>query len=131
MPQLDLYVAMSQVFWFVIIFIIFYLLITKNILPVLARSIKLRKKKVSNIGITNLDQEGEEVIKQTATTLETSLKDSQVLLNNLSSSSSEWLTKSINDANETTLLNLNKNYIKVIGELKGRSYLIEEVIKQK
>jgi F0F1-type ATP synthase membrane subunit b/b' len=131
MPQLDLYVAMSQVFWFVIIFVIFYLLITKNILPVLARSIKLRKKKVSNIGITNLDQEGEEVIKQTATTLETSLKDSQVLLNNLSSSSSEWLTKSINDANETTLLNLNKNYIKVIGELKGRSYLIEEVIKQK
>jgi len=131
MPQLDLYVAMSQVFWFVIIFIIFYLLITKNILPVLARSIKLRKKKVSNIGITNLDQEGEEVIKQTATTLETSLKDSQVLLNNLSSSSSEWLTQSINDANETTLLNLNKNYIKVIGELKGRSYLIEEVIKQK
>jgi F0F1-type ATP synthase membrane subunit b/b' len=70
MPQLDLYVAMSQVFWFVIIFIIFYLLITKNILPVLARSIKLRKKKVSNIGITNLDQEGEEVIKQKATTLE-------------------------------------------------------------
>jgi F0F1-type ATP synthase membrane subunit b/b' len=131
MPQLDLYVAMSQVFWFVIIFIIFYLLITKNILPVLARSIKLRKKKVSNVGITNLDQEGEEVIKQTATTLETSLKDSQVLLNNLSSSSSEWLTKSINDANESTLLNLNKNYIKVIGELKGRSYLIEEVIKQK
>jgi len=131
MPQLDLYVAMSQVFWFVIIFIIFYLLITKNILPVLARSIKLRKKKVSNIGITNLDQEGEEVIKQTATTLETSLKDSQVLLNNLSSYSSEWLTKSINDANETTLLNLNINYIKVIGELKGRSYLIEEVIKQK
>ena len=45
MPQLDIYVAMSQVFWFTILFVIFYILIVRDILPVLARSIKLRKKK--------------------------------------------------------------------------------------
>ena len=45
MPQLDIYVAFSQVFWFTLLFLIFYVLIVRDILPVLARSIKLRKKK--------------------------------------------------------------------------------------
>jgi len=48
MPQMDLYIGASQVFWFTVIFLFFYILIVKNILPVLARSIKLRKKKVDN-----------------------------------------------------------------------------------
>ena len=46
MPQMDLYIGMSQVFWFTVIFIIFYLLIVQNLLPQIAQSIKLRKKKV-------------------------------------------------------------------------------------
>jgi len=45
MPQY-LYVALSQVFWFTIVFIVFYVFIVRDILPELARSIKLRKKKV-------------------------------------------------------------------------------------
>jgi F0F1-type ATP synthase membrane subunit b/b' len=48
MPQLDLYVALSQVFWFTIVFIVFYVFIVRDILPELARSIKLRKKKSWN-----------------------------------------------------------------------------------
>ena len=46
MPQMDLYIGMSQVFWFTVIFITFYLLIVQNILPVIARSVKLRKQKL-------------------------------------------------------------------------------------
>ena len=46
MPQLDLYIAMSQVFWFTIFFLGFYVLIVRDILPAMARSLKLRQKKV-------------------------------------------------------------------------------------
>ena len=131
MPQMDLYIGASQVFWFTVIFLFFYILIVKNILPVLARSIKLRKKKVDNTSVSTLDNEGAEVVSKTASILEGSLRESQSLLSNVSVSSSNWLDNSVKEVNEKTLLDLNKNYVKVIGELKGRSYLIEEIIKQK
>jgi F0F1-type ATP synthase membrane subunit b/b' len=131
MPQMDLYIGASQVFWFTVIFLFFYILIVKNILPVLARSIKLRKKKVDNTSVSTLDNEGAEVVSKTASILEGSLRESQSLLSNVSVSSSNWLDSSVKEVNEKTLLDLNKNYIKVIGELKGRSFLIEEVIRQK
>jgi len=131
MPQMDLYIGASQVFWFTVVFLFFYILIVKNILPVLARSIKLRKKKVDNTSVSTLDNEGTEVVSKTASILEGSLRESQSLLSNVSVSSSNWLDNSIKEVNEKTLLDLNKNYIKVIGELKGRSFLIEEVIRQK
>jgi|TARA_B110000971_G_C19804267_1_gene405772 F0F1-type ATP synthase membrane subunit b/b' len=132
MPQLDIYVAMSQVFWFTIFFVIFYVLIVRDILPVLARSIKLRKKKVGeSSGSSSLNDETNAIVAQTATTLEGSLNDSRTLLSNVSTASSEWLESSVKDVNENTLLELNKTYIKTIGELKGRSFLIEETIKQK
>ena len=128
---MDLYIGASQVFWFTVIFLFFYILIVKNILPVLARSIKLRKKKVDNTSVSTLDNEGAEVVSKTASILEGSLRESQLLLSNVSVSSSNWLDNSVKEVNEKTLLDLNKNYIKVIGELKGRSFLIEEVIRQK
>jgi hypothetical protein len=133
MPQLDLYVALSQVFWFTIVFIVFYVFIVRDILPELARSIKLRKKKVGtdNSSSTSLDDESLAVSTQTATTLENSLKESRTLLVNVSTSTSDWLNSSLKEVNETTLIDLNKNYIKTIGELKGRSYLLEQAIKQK
>ena len=131
MPQMDLYIGASQVFWFTVVFLFFYILIVKNILPVLARSIKLRKKKVDNTSVSTLDNEGAEVVSKTASILEGSLRESQSLLSNVSVSSSNWLDNSVKEVNEKTLLDLNKNYIKVIGELKGRSFLIEEVIRQK
>ena len=131
MPQMDLYIGMSQVFWFTVIFITFYLLIVKNILPVIARSVKLRKKKVGVTSVSSFDDEALKVSAETSKLLEASLKDSQNLLSNISQESSEWLKKCINKSNEETLLTLNRNYIKILGELKGRSYLIEEVIKKK
>ena len=131
MPQLDLYIAMSQVFWFTLLFIVFYLLVVRDILPALARSIKLRKKKVSTASASSLDDESASIVDQTATTLEVSLNDSRTLLAKVSAESSQWLEFSLKEANEKNLLEVNKTYIKTIGELKGRSFLIEEAIKQK
>jgi F0F1-type ATP synthase membrane subunit b/b' len=131
MPQLDLYIAMSQVFWFTFAFLFFYLLIVKNILPTLARAIKLREKKVSNASMSGLDDEANTVMENTSSILEGSLKDSQTLLSSVSSTSSNWLNSTLKDTNEKVLLDANKSYVKVIGELRGRSFLIEEAIRQK
>jgi hypothetical protein len=131
MPQLDPYIAFSQVFWFSILFIIFYLLMVRDVLPILARSIKLRKKKVSTSTSGSLDDESIATINQTASTLEGSLKDSRNLLTNISTASSTWLDSSVQNVNEKSLLDINKTFIKTIGELKGRSFLIEETINQK
>jgi len=132
MPQLDLYIAMSQVFWFTLVFIVFYVFMVRDILPELARSIKLRKKKVGeNTSGSSLNDEVITVTTQTASTLEGSLNDSRTLLSSVSTSTSTWLTTSLKGVNETTLVDLNKSYIKTIGELKGRSYLLEQSIKEK
>jgi hypothetical protein len=132
MPQLDLYIAMSQVFWFTLVFIVFYVFMVRDILPELARSIKLRKKKVGgNTSGSSLNDEVIIVTTQTASTLEGSLNDSRTLLSSVSTSTSTWLTTSLKGVNETTLVDLNKSYIKTIGELKGRSYLLEQSIKEK
>ena len=50
MPQLDIYIAMSQVFWFTIVFLVFYIFMVRDILPQIARSIKLRQKKTNVTG---------------------------------------------------------------------------------
>merc|ERR1711907_693763 len=100
----------SQVFWFTIIFVIFYLLIVRDVLPVLARSIKLRQKKVGGGNASLLDEEITSVSAQTSTTLEESLKDSRTLLTTVSTSSSQWLESSLKTVNESTLLDLNKSY---------------------
>jgi F0F1-type ATP synthase membrane subunit b/b' len=122
---------MFQVFWFIIVFIIFYLLIVRDVLPVLARSIKLRQKKVGGGNMSALEEEAVSINSQTSSTLETSLKDSRTLLTTVSTSSTQWLESSLSSINESTLLDLNKSYIKTIGELKGRSFLLEQTIKQK
>lgn len=130
MPQLDLYIAMSQVFWFTLFFVIFYLLIARDILPVIARSIKLRKKKVSNKSGSSFDTETKIILDQTALTLDRSLNDSRNLLTKINVESLTWLDSSIQKTNESLLLDANKTYIQTIGELKGRSFLIEEIIKK-
>jgi len=132
MPQLDIYIAFSQVFWFTILFFVFYVLVARDILPAIARSLKLREKKVGTGSVSSsLDDEGVETVSQTAATLESSLKDSRTLLTHISTTSSTWLETSLKDVNTKTLLDLNKSYVKTIGELKGRSFLIEQTIKQK
>jgi hypothetical protein len=67
----------------------------------------------------------------TSGVLETSLKDSSTFLSTVRESSSEWLEKSLKEANEKTLAELNKSYLKSIGELKGQSLLINKIIKNK
>jgi hypothetical protein len=121
----------SQVFWLLVIYSFFYILVLQNILPEVARVLKLRRKRMSSEGSNTLSEEHKEVMTTTSGVLETSLKDSTTFLTNVRVSSSEWLEASLKEANEKTLLDLNKGYLKSVGELKGQSLLINNIIKNK
>tara|TARA_R110001592_G_scaffold150202_5_gene376024 strand:- start:8680 stop:9075 length:396 start_codon:yes stop_codon:yes gene_type:complete len=131
MPQLDTYMYFSQVFWLLVIFTIFYILVLNNILPNISRILKLRRKQISAGDGSVIGEEHKAVMTKTSGVLEASLKDSTTFLNNVRNSSSVWLEASLKEANEKTLLELNKNYLKSVGELKGQSLLINDIIKQK
>lgn len=131
MPQLDTYMYFSQVFWLLVIYSFFYILVLQNILPEVARVLKLRRKRMSSESSNTLSEEHKEVMTTTSGVLETSLKDSTTFLTNVRVSSSEWLEASLKEANEKTLLDLNKGYLKSVGELKGQSLLINNIIKNK
>jgi len=131
MPQLDTYMYLSQVFWLLVLFTTFYILVLNNILPNISRVLKLRRKRISSEGSSVLSEEHNAVMTTTSDVLETSLKDSTTFLSNVRTSSSTWLEVSLEEANEKTLLDLNKTYLKNIGELKGQSLLITDIIKAK
>jgi F0F1-type ATP synthase membrane subunit b/b' len=131
MPQLDTYMYVSQVFWLLVIFTIFYILVLNNILPNISRVLKLRRKQISAGESSVIGEEHKAIMATTSGVLETSLKDSTTFLSNVRNSSSAWLEASLKEANEKTLLELNKNYLKSVGELKGQSLLINDIIKQK
>ena len=131
MPQLDTYMYLSQVFWLLVLFTTFYILVLNNILPSISRVLKLRRKRISSEGSSVLSEEHNAVMTTTSDVLETSLKDSTTFLSNVRTSSSTWLEVSLEEANEKTLLDLNKTYLTNIGELKGQSLLITDIIKQK
>lgn len=131
MPQLDTYMYFSQVFWLLVIFTIFYILILNNILPNISRVLKLRRKQISVGDNSVVNEEYKTVMNTTSGVIEVSLKDSTSFLSNTRDSSSIWLKTSLKEANEKTLLELNKTYLKSIGELKGQSFLINNIIKQK
>lgn len=129
MPQLDTYMYFSQVFWLIIMFTTFYILVLNNILPNIARVLKLRNKQINTSESSLVSKEHEKVMETTSNTLEYSLQDSTKFLNNVRKASSTWLEDSLKETNEKTLVELNKNYLKSIGELKGQSLLINEIIK--
>ena len=131
MPQLDTYMYLSLVFWLLVLFTTFYILVLNNILPSISRVLKLRRKRISSEGSSVLSEEHNTVMTTTSDVLETSLKDSTTFLSNVRTSSSTWLEVSLEEANEKTLLDLNKTYLTNIGELKGQSLLITDIIKQK
>jgi len=131
MPQLDTYMYFSQVFWLLVIFIAFYILVLNNILPTIARVLKLRQKQISVGDGSVVSEEHNAVMTSTSGVLENSVKDSTTFLSNVRNSSEIWLENSLKEANEKTLLELNKNYLKSVGELKGQSLLINDIIKQK
>lgn len=132
MPQLDKITFLSQVFWLIVGFISFYLITLRFILPTIAEILKVRQKKIeyNSTQLTSFKEEESFVTEQYETVLRNSLVESQKLLTEAVQSSLLWLETSMKKTNESTLLDMNKEYIKAVGEISGQKYLVQSCIHE-
>jgi hypothetical protein len=130
MPQLDLYMYFSQVFWFLLIFICFYILVLINILPNISRVLKLRLKQIKSIDGSVIFEESKDIMVTTSGSLESLFKDSTISMNNGRNSSYSWLVASLKEVTEKTCLEPNKKFLKSFGELKGQHILIKFIFSE-
>lgn len=132
MPQLDKITFLSQVFWLIVVFISFYLVTLRYILPTIAQIIKVRKKKIeyNSKQLTGFKEEESFVTEHYESVLRNSLVESQKLLTGAIQSSLVWLETSMKKTNETMLLEMNKEYIKTVGEISGKKYLVQSCIQE-
>lgn len=130
MPQLDTATFFTQVFWTIFLFLSFYVLALRYVLPNISQSLKTRKKKMESgsEGLTNFQEEELKVAKNYDQILARSLNESRELISQAVQSSSDWMEATTRKTNESDLLNVNQQYIKTIGEISGQKYLIQNCI---
>lgn len=106
MPQLDIASFFSQIFWLLLVFILFYVVVQKNILPFISRVLKLRHKKlfVSKLIVNTYSQEQEEVNLRYNTFFSVTCNKLETLLHREKLSIDTWLSSSF------TLLDFNKKH---------------------
>lgn len=132
MPQLDKITFLSQVFWLLFIFLSFYLIALRFLLPTISQILKIRRKKLESDSkqLTSFKEEESFVIEHYETVLRKTFVECQKLLMEALDSSLSWLETSLKKTNESTLLEMNKEYIKTVGEISGKKHLIQSCVHQ-
>jgi hypothetical protein len=130
MPQLDTSMYLSQVFWLLVIFTLFFILISNNILPNISRGLKLRLKQNSLGEEYVVSEIHKSVALTTSGILEYALKISTISLTKIDNLSFSWLEFSLKKAKTKTLLESNKYYLENTIVLGGQSLLINSSIKK-
>jgi F0F1-type ATP synthase membrane subunit b/b' len=130
MPQLDKITFLSQVFWLLLIFLSFYLITLRFLLPTISQILKIRRKKLESDSkqLTNFKEEESLVTEHYESVLRNSFIECQKLLMEALDSSLRWLDTSLKKTNESTLLEMNREYIKTVGEISGKKHLIQSCV---
>ena len=127
MPQLDASTFLSQVFWLSVFFFTFYLIVLKNILPVVGRMIKVRSKKIDTTreNIAALENEQNQITRDYETIMTKSLQESADLLNRTNNTANAWVKETEQKTNsQKTSSDFNGAYIKTVGDITGKKRLI-------
>lgn len=127
---------LTQVFWLTLIFCTFYIIVTKNILPVLSRILKVRTKKLSQGEHLLLEMQNEEtnVTQNYEVALSSNIKDSESLLRQIADNSSTWveqeaLQKTGKGASEQDTILMNSRYLEAIANLTSKKSLLLPILK--
>jgi hypothetical protein len=131
MPQTDTITYLSQLFWTFTVFIVFYAMMVKHILPAISTSIKVRKKKLTSIGSLSSDLGDEKVatVSSFESMLGSSLGTSRELLLSTVDQSTEWQNTSSQGVNKSGLANANSAYVNSLGSISGRVALTSALTK--
>ena len=131
MPQLDSVTYFSQVFWVLLVFIFFYIFVLKQLLPLLARSLKVRLKKtdISRFSVNVYKNEISNTQKSFDILFINSWNVFSLLSVSSNNSSSKWVNRNTFAFNDSSLTNLANNaFLKSVGDSKSRQLNVESKI---
>jgi F0F1-type ATP synthase membrane subunit b/b' len=128
MPQIDQITFISQIFWLFIIFITFYIVVLENVLPLIGKILKARKKKIqfSTEIVSSFDSEKKQILNRYETLLISSMVDSRQLILDVNRESLEWRESFINSIRENNLEQVNLKYLTTQLELLVTQLVIKK-----
>jgi len=133
MPQLDLMHFFTQFFWFSIGFIFLYAYLLYNVVPVIAKNLKFRKKKLELLandinkgkdGVSNLLDIYDNLILR-------SFQLWKLNIFSITAHGNEWLSTNVQNLNNLNFSAANKEYLKTVGEQHYRNLVVKSFVLKK
>jgi len=130
MPQLDFITMFSQLFWLFVIFLIFYVIVSKNLLPAITqvKKVRLKRLKQGNEQLSELTNEQKRVISVYEESVLQCLSESRNFLNATASQGDVWVRDTIVDLNKNSLQKTNSEYLKTLGTIAGKRHLLKNLV---
>lgn len=130
MPQLDHVSYFSQFFWVSILFLSFYVVLIKSLLPRVATVLKVRRKLMQATG-----ESSQAIAKDSETSsydkvLMGGLQETKALLTSTSKSSHEWVSSTTRTMNDKIFAEPQQKYVDAIGNLMGRKFVLYSLLDE-
>lgn len=133
MPQLDHVSYFSQFFWLSILFLTFYLVLVQNFLPKIATILKMRKKLILQTNNTNNVNENigsaDQILSSHDQVLLKGLKEAKDLLSVTSKLTNTWVLNTQEQITNRNLATSHVKYVESIGDILGKKYLLQTLLK--
>jgi len=133
MPQLDLMHFFTQFFWFSIGFIFLYVYLLHNVVPVIAKNLKFRQKKLELLandinkekdGASNLLDVYDNLIFRSFQLWKLNISDMTIYGN-------KWLSENVQNLNFVHFKGVNEKYLKTVGEQHYRNLVVKLLVSEK
>jgi hypothetical protein len=133
MPQLDLMHFFTQFFWFSIGFTFLYAYLLHNVVPIIAKNLKFRQKKLELLandinkgkdGVSNLLGIYDNLILR-------SFQLWKLNISNVTEHGSAWVSTNVQNLNSSSFSAANKEYLKTVGEQHYRNLVVKSFVSKK
>jgi small-conductance mechanosensitive channel len=120
----------SQLFWLFVIFLIFYVIVSKNLLPAITqvKKVRLKRLKQGNEQLSELTNEQKRVTSVYEESVLQCLSESRNFLNATVSQGDVWVRDTIVDLNKNSLQKTNSEYLKTLGTIAGKRHLLKNLV---
>jgi len=133
MPQLDLMHFFTQFFWFSISFIFLYAYLLHYVVPVIAKNLKFRKKKLELLANDiNKEKDGASNLLDIYDNLIfSSFQLWKLNISDMTIHGNKWLSENVQNLNFVHFQSVNKKYLKTIGEQHYRNLVVKSFVSEK
>ena len=133
MPQLDQVTFFPQVFWLVVLFLLFYIIASEYYLPRISAALKLRAKYFQKVGGSLGSVLKEEVSLKGGLdkTLIEPVSYAKDFVSSASKGSGMWISNSLGEVHSSQWKSLNQDYLLGVTKLVGMSSLVSQYFRSK